>query len=102
MGLPILPALGRRDGLKLTMASTEFRDKAMRIRSARDIVERFRVNWDGYIRERHVMCRGRDALDTFHPAIRLVSTVFGPILGPIVGKLFQLTVVVALTIMACL
>jgi hypothetical protein len=33
-----------------------------------------------------------------HPAIRMISSVFGPMLGPILGKLFQLTVVVSLTI----
>jgi hypothetical protein len=116
MSLPILPALGHIDGHKLIMTSTELRGKAMRIRSAKDIVERFRVNWKGYIRECRVfliltmfaaladgastvyfMLRaGPDAEG--HPAIRLVSTVFSPILGPIISKLLQLTVVVALTV----
>jgi hypothetical protein len=88
----------------------------MRIRSVRDIVERFHMNWEGYIQEFRIfliltmLAALADAASTVyfmlragpdaegHPAIRLVSTVFGPILGPIVGKLFQLTVVVALTI----
>jgi len=88
----------------------------MRIRSARDIVERLRTNWRGYIREYRVfliltvlaaladgastvyfMLRaGADAEG--HPAVRLVSAVFGPILGPIVGKLCQFIVVVGLTV----
>jgi len=33
-----------------------------------------------------------------HPAVRLVSAVMGSILGPIVGKLCQLIVVVGLTV----
>lgn len=88
----------------------------MRIRSARDIVERFRVNWEGYIHECRlfliltVLAALADAASTVcfmlragpdaegHPAIRLVSVIFGPILGPIVGKLCQFTAVVALTV----
>jgi hypothetical protein len=88
----------------------------MRIRSARNIVERFRTNWEGYIREFRVfliltaLAAVADATSTVyfmlqagpdaegHPAIRMISAVFGPILGPIIGKLCQLTVVVALTI----
>ena len=77
----------------------------MRIRSASDIVERFRVNWEGYIHE----CRAFLILTVYfmlragpdaegHPAIRLISAVFGPILGPILGKLCQFTAVVALTV----
>ena len=94
----------------------EFRDRAMRIRSARDIVERFRMNWEGYIRECRiflivtVLAALADAASTVnfmlragpdaegHPAVRLISVVFGPILGPIISKLFQLTVVVVLTV----
>ena len=88
----------------------------MRINSMEDILGRFRMNWEGYIRQYRVllvltilaaladatstmyfMCRtGADAEG--HPAIRLISIVFGPILGPIFGKLCQLTVVVALTV----
>jgi hypothetical protein len=88
----------------------------MRIRSARDIVERFRVNWEGYIREYRVililtvLAALADAASTVyfmlragpdaegHPAIRLISAVFGPILGPIAGKLCQFAAVVALTV----
>ena len=88
----------------------------MRIRSVSDIIERFRINWQGYIREYHVLliltmfAALADAASTVyfmlrvgpdaegHPAIRLISAVFGPILGPIVGKLCQFTAVVVLTI----
>jgi hypothetical protein len=98
------------------MALPEFRNKSIRIRSVKDIVERFHVNSEGYIREYRIflvltiIAAVADAASTIyfmlragphaegHPAIRLVSTVFGPILGPIISKLFQLTVVVALTV----
>ena len=82
-----------------------------------DILERFRMNWEGYIRQYRVflvltilaavadaastiyfMCRtGPDAEG--HPAIRLISIVFGPVLGPIVSKLCQLSVIVILEAM---
>lgn len=98
------------------MASSGFQDKAMRIRSVKDIMERFRTNWQGYIREFRVfliltmLAAVADASSTVyfmlragpdaegHPAIRLVSLVLGPISGPIIGKLCQLIVVVALTV----
>lgn len=88
----------------------------MRIRSKSDILERFRMNWEGYIRHYraflaltflaaladaastiYFMCRtGPDSEG--HPAIRLISVVFGPILGPIVSKVCQLSVIVVLTV----
>lgn len=98
------------------MALPEFRNKSIRIRSIRDIVERFHVNSEGYIREYRiflvltVIAAVVDAASTIyfmlrtspdvegHPAIRLISIVFGPIFGPIVSKLIQLTVIVALTV----
>lgn len=88
----------------------------MRIRSVSDIIERFRINCHGYIREYRVLliltvfAALADAASTVyfmlragpdaegHPAIRLISAVFGPILGPIIGKLCQFTAVVVLTI----
>jgi len=88
----------------------------MRIRSVSDIIERFRINCQGYIREYRflliltVFAALADAASTVyfmlragpdaegHPVIRLISLVFGPILGPIVGKLCQFTAVVVLTI----
>ena len=81
-----------------------------------DILKRFRTNWEGYIRKYGIllaltilaaladaastvyfMCRTGPDTES-HPAIRLISIVFGPILGPIFGKLCQLTVIVALTV----
>jgi hypothetical protein len=98
------------------MTLPEFQDKVIRIRSVKDIVERFRTNWEGYVREFRVfliltvLAALADTASTVyfmlragpdaegHPAIRMISAVFGPMLGPILGKLFQLTAVVALTI----
>ncbi|HUV63518.1 MAG TPA: hypothetical protein VMW24_06435 [Sedimentisphaerales bacterium] len=88
----------------------------MRVRSISDIIERFRTNWSGYAHEYRlllmltVLVALADAASTVHfmlragpdaeghPAIRLVSAGFGPILGPIVGKLCQFAAVVALTV----
>lgn len=88
----------------------------MRIKSVRDIIDRFRNNWEGYLREYRVflilifLAALADAASTMyfmlraganaegHPAIRLVSAIFGPILGPILGKLCQLAVVIVLTV----
>jgi tetrahydromethanopterin S-methyltransferase subunit D len=81
-----------------------------------DISERFRMNWQGYVRQYRVflfltipvtvadaastiyfMCRtGPDTEG--HPTIRLVSTIIGPILGPVLSKLIQLTIIVTLTV----
>ncbi len=88
----------------------------MRIRSARDILKRFRVNWEGYIHKYRVfiiltvlvaladaastiyfMCRTGPETEG-HPAIRLISVFFGPILGPIISKLCQFFVIVVLTV----
>lgn len=88
----------------------------MRINSMEDILGQFRVNWEGYVRQYRVfliltvvaasadaastmyfMCRtGPDAEG--HPAIRLISIVFGPVLGPVISKLCQLSVIVILTV----
>lgn len=74
------------------------------------------MNWEGYIRQYRVlllltflalladaastvyfMCRtGPDTEG--HPAIRLVSIVFGPVFGPVISKLCQLSVIVILTV----
>jgi len=88
----------------------------MRIKSMEDILKRFRMNWEGYIHNYrfllvltilaavadaastiYFMCRtGPDAEG--HPAIRLISIVFGSVLGPIISKLCQLFVIVLLTV----
>ena len=79
-----------------------------RARTIHDIIERFRLNCRGYLRRYrifivllilsgladmlstiHFMLVG-GAEDEGHPAIRLISIVLGPVLGPVVGKLGQL------------
>jgi len=87
-----------------------------RIRSTKDIIERFQVNWNGYIYEYRVfliltvLAALADMASTIyfmleegswaegHPAVRLVSEVLGPIVGPIIGKLCQFIVIIALTV----
>lgn len=84
--------------------------------TAERIRARLRDNWPGYLRRYRVwllltlLAALADAATTVyfmlsagpqaegHPAIRLVSTVLGPVLGPMVGKLCQLAVVVLLTV----
>lgn len=74
------------------------------------------MNWEGYIRQYRVfliltiLAAVADAASTVyfmcrmgpnaegHPAVRLISIIFGPILGPIISKLIQLSIIVALTI----
>jgi hypothetical protein len=86
------------------------------VRNLRDIIERLKTNWRGYIRQYHLLliltalAATADMVSTiyimlvygpeaeWHPTIRLLSTVFGPVLGPMAGKLWQLAVVVALTV----
>ncbi|MFH1718815.1 MAG: hypothetical protein ABIF19_15780, partial [Planctomycetota bacterium] len=78
--------------------------------------ERFRFNWDGYVRNYRVLlvltllAALADAASTAyfmlqagpdaegHPAIRLLSWLLGPVLGPVIGKLCQLTALIALTV----
>ena len=36
--------------------------------------------------------------DEFHPAIRLVAVITGPLIGPIIGKLSQLLALILLTV----
>ena len=81
-----------------------------------DLICRFRNNSKGYIRTFRyfllatVMACLLDMISTIyfmsrygtteeiHPAIRLVSLVFGPIIGPLLGKTCQLLGVILLTI----
>ncbi|MEN6428033.1 MAG: hypothetical protein ABFE13_21990 [Phycisphaerales bacterium] len=86
------------------------------IRSWEDIWTRLRDNWDGYVREYHILlvllllASLADAASTIHfmiqrgagaelhPTVRSVSYLFGPVLGPILGKAVQVVVVVVLTV----
>ena len=88
----------------------------MRINSIEDILERFRLNWEGYIRQYRVLliltilAAVADAFSTAyfmsrtgpdaegHPLIRLISVVLGPIFGPIISKSCQFSVIVVLTV----
>src|SRR4030042_2937503 len=87
-----------------------------RIRSAKDTIKRFQQNWTGYIHEYRVLlalvvlAALADMASTVyfmlregsqaegHPAIRLVSIAFGPILGPIIGKICQFLFVIIVTV----
>ena len=86
------------------------------IRSWDDIWMRLQDNWNGYAREYRVflvlllLVSIADAASTvyfmshrgagaeLHPAVRSVSFLFGPILGPMLGKAIQVVVVVVLTV----
>jgi len=77
---------------------------------------RLRANWRGYVRQWWVFLvltalaaladmgttihfmRTAGAEAEGHPAVRVVSLAFGPVLGPILGKLCQLAVVILLTV----
>lgn len=88
----------------------------MPIKSFRDIIERFRLNWSGYIHDYRpyliltFLAALADAASTVyfmlqtgpeaegHPAIRILSQLLGPVLGPIIGKLCQFGAIMALTV----
>jgi hypothetical protein len=79
-------------------------------------ISRLRRNYPGYFREFwpyislsviasyldflttwHYMKEG-GVTDEFHPAIRLVAVITGPLIGPIIGKLSQLLALILLTV----
>lgn len=84
-------------------------------RNINDIRERLRTNWQGYVRQYWiflvltVFAAMADMLSTVHfmhiegaeierhPTIRLLSMFLGPVLGPIIGKLFQLVAIIVIT-----
>jgi hypothetical protein len=84
-------------------------------RNIHDIRERLRTNWHGYVRQYWiflvltVLAALADILSTVHfmhiegaeierhPTIRLLSMFLGPVLGPIIGKLFQLVAIIVVT-----
>lgn len=86
------------------------------IRSIRDIVERLRANWPGYLGTYWIflillaLAAIADMLSTVffmaidgpeaesHPIIRLLSVAFGPVLGPVVGKLSQVAAAIVVTV----
>lgn len=101
---------------RVRLDDDELREHMPQIRSWEDIWTRLRGNWDGYIREYRVflilllLASVADAASTvhfmmqrgagaeLHPAVRSVSYLFGPVLGPILGKAVQVVVVVVLTV----
>ena len=85
-------------------------------RTIHDIIERFKANWRGYLRRYWIflvlilLAALADMFSTVyfmhvegadverHPTIRLLSVFLGPMLGPIVGKLWQLAAIFAVTV----
>ena len=86
------------------------------IQSIDDLKKRFQRNWDGYLfKFRYwlvlILITGiADTISTIyfmtemgaenevHPAIRFVSIVAGPLIGPIIGKLCQYSAILAITL----
>jgi hypothetical protein len=86
------------------------------MRSFRDVLTRFRENWVGYVHEyRFVLvlvflASLADTASTIHfmlwqgpaaeghPAVRMISEAYGPILGPILGKTIQFLTLIGVTV----
>jgi hypothetical protein len=86
------------------------------IRSWTDISTRLRENWEGYVRQYRVflvlvlLASLADMVSTIHfmlyagpqaelhPTVRFISQLFGPVLGPMLGKAIQVIVIFALTV----
>lgn len=86
------------------------------IRSSRDVATRFRENWIGYVQEYRValilvvlasladmastthfmLSRGPGAEG--HPAVRMLAQIYGPILGPFLGKAVQFLTLIGVTV----
>jgi hypothetical protein len=85
-------------------------------RTINDIIERFKVNWQGFFCRYWIfivltfLAAMADMYSTIyfmriegvdmerHPTIRLLSFFLGPVLGPVVGKFWQLGAVFAVTV----
>ena len=86
------------------------------IRTFKDIMDRLNENWKGYVHRYNVLifltlaAASADMLSTvyvmliygtqaeWHPTIRMVAMALGPVLGPIVGKLWQFAIIIVLTV----
>jgi hypothetical protein len=86
------------------------------IRTLNDVATRFRENWIGYTRQYRVLLVATalaclaDAASTIHfmltqgpgpeqhPMVKTASYLFGPILGPLLGKAVQFFVMIGLTV----
>ncbi|MBM4025554.1 MAG: hypothetical protein FJ280_09120 [Planctomycetes bacterium] len=90
--------------------------KLSQIRSLDDIRTRLRENWAGYVPQYRVflvlvvLASVADMVSTIHfmlyagpqaelhPTIRFLSQLFGPVLGPMLGKSIQVIVIITLTV----
>ncbi len=86
------------------------------LRSFDDVVTRLHENWVGYVQEYRiflvlvVLASLADMASTihfmlyagpqaeFHPTVRFASEFFGPVLGPVLGKAIQFTVIIVVTV----
>jgi hypothetical protein len=86
------------------------------IKSIHGIFKHFRANWHGYLRRfwillvLTVLAAAADMFSTIrfmllegpeaegHPAVRLLATFFGPVFGPVIGKLCQFVVIITVTV----
>lgn len=86
------------------------------IRTIRDIIERFRTNWQGYLHQYRIflvltiLAAGADMFSTIrfmllegpdaegHPAVRLFAAFLGPVFGPVIGKICQFAVIISVTV----
>jgi len=90
--------------------------KTSQMRSFRDVAARFRENWAGYVREYRLLLvlvllasladmastihfmLSRGPAAEGHPAVRLISEIYGPVLGPILGKAVQFLTLIGVTV----
>lgn len=86
------------------------------LQSLEDVRQRFIVNWNGYLHKFRywlmlLLITGvADTISTIHfmteigaeneahPAIRFVSMIAGPFIGPIIGKICQYAAIIAITV----
>ena len=88
----------------------------MKEASLKDVFARFKDNWVGYVSEYRIFLiitlltaladmvstslfmlrEGPDA--EVHPAIRVVCIIFGPIAGPLIGKICQLIAILGVSV----
>ncbi len=90
--------------------------KISQLKTFRDVGTRFRENWKGYVHKYRVLlvlaflASLADMASTIyimlihgptaegHPIVRAISFVFGPILGPLLGKAAQFLVAIGVTV----
>ncbi len=90
--------------------------KLSQLRSVDDVTTRLRENWVGYVHEYRVflvlvlLASLADMASTIHlmlymgpqvemhPTVRFAAEFLGPVVGPILGKALQITVIIILTV----